>query len=754
MALHAGNTRSSRGAPNMDATSGPGYANTSTLIQNSANDPPYALPHQYHNGVSLEKFHNMGVSSRSHVREADSHSRHHRGKSNFDNIRSECLQRGRLYEDPEFLAHETSVYYSRSSSFKIEWKRPSEIAGLYRLKPAFFLDNATKFDVIQGDLGDCWVVSAIACLTSPDHRELFRRVVPADQGFQDGWYAGIFRFNFWHFGKWVEVVVDDRLPTYRGQLMFVHSWYKNEFWAALMEKAYAKLYGSYEALKGGNVADALTDFTGGICEGYTLRGVNSNVPRNIVNILFKALDRQSLIGCGINPVKGNQGEQKLTNGLVAGHAYSVTDLREILLMSDNREMPITLIRVRNPWGNKVEWKGSWGDRSREWNSIPADDREKMGLVFRDDGEFWMEFSDFMRNFDSLEICNLTPDSPVEMPKQWHTSDYHGRWQGGLNAGGRPKYRDSHWTNPHFKVSLSACDEDGDRMCSFIVQLMQKDRRKIKHKGEKLIYIGFLVYRLSDDHALPLRKDFFETNQSVESSGHFINMRQRIARLSLPPGDYIVVPCTWDPNEEAAFYLRFFFENRNTVEETDEAPSREEIALPPTEKDKEEHFKRFFHSVSGEDMEVSPYELQTALNDALRKEPLHQNLSTDACKTFVSLLDVDGSGKLGFTEFLYLWNLLRSWKKLFYQYDVDGSGMLNSFELRRVLGAAGFKVDNSTMKSLVWRYADEKFQISLDNYFICLCRLMKLFNDFNKFKKNDEVTFSLSQVSFHILWSHV
>lgn len=62
----------------------------------------------------------------------------------------------------------------------------------------------------------------------------------------------------------------------------------------------SRLYGSYEALKGGNVADALIDFTGGICEGYTLRGVNSNVPRNIVNILFKALDRQSLIGCGIN----------------------------------------------------------------------------------------------------------------------------------------------------------------------------------------------------------------------------------------------------------------------------------------------------------------------------------------------------------------------------------------------------------------------------------------------------------------------
>lgn len=43
--------------------------------------------------------------------------------------------------------------------------------------------------------------------------------------------------------------------------------------------------------------------------------------------------------------------------------------------------------------------------------------------------------------------------------------------------------------------MSDTDEDGDKVCSFIVQLMQKDRRKIKDKGEKLIYIGFLVYRV-------------------------------------------------------------------------------------------------------------------------------------------------------------------------------------------------------------------------------------------------------------------
>ena len=53
-------------------------------------------------------------------------------------------------------------------------------------------------------------------------------------------FSGVFKFNFWRFGTWQQVLVDDLIPTKDGSPVFTHSKDENEWWAALMEKAYAK----------------------------------------------------------------------------------------------------------------------------------------------------------------------------------------------------------------------------------------------------------------------------------------------------------------------------------------------------------------------------------------------------------------------------------------------------------------------------------------------------------------------------------
>jgi len=63
---------------------------------------------------------------------------------------------------------------------------------------------------------NCWFVAAVASLTDPE--EVFYAVCPPDQSFDPGNYCGMFRFNFWRFGEWVEVIIDDFLPTHNGKL--------------------------------------------------------------------------------------------------------------------------------------------------------------------------------------------------------------------------------------------------------------------------------------------------------------------------------------------------------------------------------------------------------------------------------------------------------------------------------------------------------------------------------------------------------
>jgi calpain-5 len=89
-------------------------------------------------------------------------------------------------------------------------------------------------------------------------------------------------------------------------------------------------------------------------------------------------------------------EKKLACGLVIGHAYAITKI-QLLVIKENAffkflattKETLHMIRLNNPWGQN-EWNGPWSDNSNEWKRVPKHERDKMGLTFDDDGEFWFD----------------------------------------------------------------------------------------------------------------------------------------------------------------------------------------------------------------------------------------------------------------------------------------------------------------------------------------------------------------------------
>ncbi|XP_039994843.1 calpain-2 catalytic subunit-like [Xiphias gladius] len=655
-------------------------------------------------------------------------------QQDYETLRQQCLESGRLFEDSCFPAEIRSLGYSELGPYSsktrgVVWKRPKELCS----NPKFINDGATRTDICQGDLGDCWLLAAIASLTL-DHR-ILARVVPPGQSFTKD-YAGIFHFQFWQFGEWVDVVVDDRLPTRDGKLLFVHSAEGSEFWSALMEKAYAKVNGCYEALAGGNTIEGFEDFTGGIAEIYAL----DKAPPKLFQIIQRALSQGSLLGCSINITSTYETEAVTARKLVKGHAYSVTGAEEVHYQG----RVVQLVRIRNPWG-QVEWTGPWSDGSNEWKYISEDEKLNLNHV-AEDGEFWISYSDFIKQFSRLEICNLTPDTLMsDNVGHWNHYQFEGMWRVGSTAGGCRNHPSTFSSNPQFVVRLEDVDDDpldGEDGCTFLVGLMQKNGRQKKMLHCKIETIGFAIYEVPDEYKgrcnVHLGPDVLLRQRAVAMSSTFINTREVCDRFKLPPGEYAIIPSTFRPHKNSSFILRVFTEKRAATRYLDTdllvSLSQEEIS----ERDVDPHFKYLFKQIAGNDMEISVFELVKILNNVIshRSDIKTDGFSLETGRLIVSLLDKDESSMLGLMEFHLLWNKIQKYLEIFKNHDTDNSGTMSSHEMRGAATEAGFHVNSAVLQAIVSRYADAQYAIDFDSFVGCLIKLEMLFKMFKALERAD------------------
>lgn len=143
-------------------------------------------------------------------------------------------------------------------------------------------------DVVQGVLGDCYLLAALTLLATresePNINTLFpmRKLKNTESAADGGGGAqthshgkrpsvryevqqynttGLYAVRLYEYGDPVVVVVDDYVPVdMYGRLAFSKSRGgegREELWVVLVEKAVAKLFGSYEAIISGNVFEAL-----------------------------------------------------------------------------------------------------------------------------------------------------------------------------------------------------------------------------------------------------------------------------------------------------------------------------------------------------------------------------------------------------------------------------------------------------------------------------------------------------------------
>eukprot|EP00727_Mastigamoeba_balamuthi_P002509 m51a1_g12255 putative calpain family cysteine protease (841) ;mRNA; r:164287-169163 len=293
----------------------------------------------------------------------------------MDKIIARCRRERTPFVDPDFPPRQSSI---GPRPMDAVWLRASEFVGE---KPKLYFEGIAPDDIEQGALGDCYFLSALSVLAEKPARikRLFRHHVSND--------VGAYLVVLHPDGERKEVIVDDLFPCCPQTRKPLFSRNKGpELWVILLEKAYAKLHGSYQAIEAGSPAKALVDITGAPCRILRVK----ETPRDALWQAIRDSDVQDHVMCCSVPDVPNR-DLKAEVGLVEGHAYA-------------------LINARQPsW--PVEWKGAWSDKDKNrWNPGL---KSELGWRDADDGQFWMCLEDFVRFFETVVLLSYNDD--------WHTS---------------------------------------------------------------------------------------------------------------------------------------------------------------------------------------------------------------------------------------------------------------------------------------------------------------------------------------------
>lgn len=234
----------------------------------------------------------------------------------------------------------------------------------YDARPGEVSVNGFGFDdALQGQVGDCYFISALASVAK-SHPELLANAVKTNR---DGSYTVTFFERKPGAAKAtpVSVTIDGSFANRHGRLEYAAARETKELWPLIFEKAYAAWKGGFDAIEGGMSATALEALTGASPDFFPV--TSESKPDELFARLKAACAGK---GCVVALSKPWDPSER---GVVADHAYTLLGVEE-----KNGQR---LVQLRNPWGEREP--GSDG---------------------RDDGVFSLPLDKFMTSFATVEFA--------------------------------------------------------------------------------------------------------------------------------------------------------------------------------------------------------------------------------------------------------------------------------------------------------------------------------------------------------------
>ena len=332
------------------------------------------------------------------------------------------------FKDGEFPCDSSSIGES-SSQFSVGtpevWVRARLLGDPAE---AVLFDQIRPQDVIQGSLGDCWLLSSLSCLA--DHPGRIKALFPNTRQLNEEGKYHLRLFDI-EAEAWTEVSIDEFIPCNIKNGIPAPTFARplgEEIWVQLLEKAVAKFCGSYGALSGGGVGWAFQVLTGEIHvlsfeklsddlwrrrfmhqqkqlergprnprnSWWRWTNKDTHSPNQLFQMLQGHLRADHILSCMIGVAEGDAAEQAKTNGLYVKHYYAILN---IVSETQDDGTDVQLVLLRNPWGRK-EWTGDWSDSSERWEQNPLlmdklDARVRFGLSCRNrKGEACLEQRSF------------------------------------------------------------------------------------------------------------------------------------------------------------------------------------------------------------------------------------------------------------------------------------------------------------------------------------------------------------------------